>query len=192
MVGEKHTYGLLERLRSGDRAAAVELYSLHGARLRRALTMRLPREMRPLAEREERVHDTFERALRGLGRFEWRGQGAFLARLVDAAVQSFVAEAARSHASRTRDGEGSLATATPDPESLDGNVTRSDRGELLERALDLLSEEDRLILVHHEILGQDLVSLAHDLGTTEDSLRVRSREAMRELVRWFEEHATLS
>lgn len=188
---ERYTFGLLERLRSGDQTAATELLSVQGERLRRAIRARLPRESRFLVDEEEILQETVCRALQNLARFEWRGKGAFLAWLVGIAVNALREEAARAGA---RAPIGEFRAPDSDLDHVPGSdsrtpsriVERLEDWQFLEDALDRLDEEERTLIVRRQILEQDYLTLAEDLGITEGAVRTRVSRAMSKLARWVE------
>jgi RNA polymerase sigma-70 factor (ECF subfamily) len=189
---ERHTFGLLERLRSGDQSAASELLSFQGDRLRRAIRARLPRESRHIVDEEEILQETICRALQNLERFEWRGKGAFLAWLVGIAVNTLREDAARTIARgpvgeiQAVESEGLEHFVVSDSQTPSRIVERLEDREFLEDALDRLDEEERTLIVRRQILEQDYVTLAEDLGITEGAVRTRVSRAMSKLARWVE------
>jgi RNA polymerase sigma-70 factor (ECF subfamily) len=183
---EQSTLGLLERMRSGDRAAGDLLFRQHRARLMRALRARLVPEARFVVEREELVQETIRKALLSIDRFQWRGQGAFLAWLLQIAtntLQDLVRREAAGPLGRSLDDSPihALAHESGTPAAA---AARSEELLLLERALDHLEEVERDAIVRRKILGQDYPSLAEDLGLSEGAARTRVSRAMAELTRW--------
>jgi len=192
---ERYTFGLLEKLRSGDQAAAGELLSVQGDRLRRAIRARLPRESRYLVDEEEILQETVCRALQNLSRFEWRGKGAFLAWLVGIAVNALREEATRLGVRRPAANIQTMETdrldqvAVSESQAPSRIVERLEDWKFLEDALDRLDDEERGLIVRRQILEQDYVTLAEDLGITEGAVRTRVSRAMSKLARWVEKRA---
>ena len=192
---ERYTFGLLERLRSGDHAAASELLTAQGERLRRAIRARLPRDSRFLVDEEEILQETLCRALQNLSRFEWRGKGAFLAWLVGIAVNALREEATRTGIRRSvADSETTVAdhlerVAGSESQTPSRIAERLEDWQFLEDALDRLDEEERALIVRRQILEQDYITLAEDLGITEGAVRTRVSRAMSKLARWVERRA---
>ena len=192
---ERYTFGLLEKLRSGDQAAAGELLSVQGDRLRRAIRARLPRESRYLVDEEEILQETVCRALQNLSRFEWRGKGAFLAWLVGIAVNALREEATRLGVrgpvadNQTMETDRLDQVAVSESQAPSRIVERLEDWKFLEDALDRLDDEERGLIVRRQILEQDYVTLAEDLGITEGAVRTRVSRAMSKLARWVEKRA---
>jgi RNA polymerase sigma-70 factor (ECF subfamily) len=190
---EQSTLGLLERVRSGDRSAGETLFRQHQGRLRRALRARMAPEIRPVVERDELVQETFTEALRSLAGFEWRGQGAFLAWLLQIATHSLQDRVRRERLApleslEDSSGERRLELAH-DSATPSQAAAQAEELQLLERALDSLAEDERDAVIRRKILGQDYVSLAQDLGLTEGGARMRVSRALVEMTRWAQRYA---
>jgi RNA polymerase sigma factor (sigma-70 family) len=183
---EASTRGLLGRLREGDRSAGERLFAMHRKRLLFALRARLPRAARPLLDHEELVQESLFAALRSVGRFEWRGQGAFLAWLVQIALHKLQDE------ERLRAGRPALLSmeasgergASSSSRFVDGDQTPSESAasaeerELLMRALDELSDSDRDLVVRRKVLDQSYHTIAQDLEIEVGTARMRVRRAL--------------
>jgi RNA polymerase sigma-70 factor (ECF subfamily) len=192
---EASTHRLLDSLRAGDRSAEERLFSIHRERLLFALRARLPPAARPLVDHEELVQETLLAALRGVERFEWRGQGAFLAWLVQIALHKLQDEdRRRAHRpallSIEADGERGVPA---EPLLVDRNKTPSEfvasveERELVLRALDKLSDSDRDLLVRRKVLGQSYHTIAQDLGMEEGAARMRAHRALLRMSVGFED-----
>jgi len=189
---EQSTLGLLQRMRAGDRAAGDELFGQHRGRLLRALKVRLGRPS-AACDYEELVQETFGKALLDLDRFQWRGQGAFLAWMLqialhtarDLARRESLAPRALSADSRS----GGFGAAGRESGTPSAELARSEERALLDSALEQLDEGERDAVVRRKILGQDYRSLAEDLGLTEGAVRMRVSRAMVELTRLAHRHA---
>lgn len=190
---QRSTLGLLERMRAGDRAAAEALFRQHRVRLLHALRARLGPRLRFVVEREELVQETFEKALLALDRFQWRGQGAFLAWLLQIATRTLQDHARQAGAGplvRVDDRRAQRLDELAQDSATPGTAAaRAEELVLLERALDELQEPERDALVRRKILGQDYRTLAQDLGLTEGAARMRVSRAMLELTRWAQRYA---
>ncbi len=195
---EQSTFGLLERLRAGDHEAAETLFGMHRDRLRRALRVRIGPEHRSLVDHEDLLQNTILRALEQMDRFEWRGQGAFLAWLVRIATNLLRSEL---RGGAHRDAWGSPRRPLPiengppsqildarvgERETPDQRAARREEEATLELALDRLPEEDRELVVNRKILGQDYASLAGDLAITEGAVRTRVSRALNKVATWVQ------
>lgn len=193
---EESTRGLLLRLRAGDRDAADALFAEHGARLARAVRAKLSPAHRRF-DVDELVQETFRKALPLIPRFEWRGQGAFLAWLLQIALHTFEDWLRREHGrpptvsfAAGASGEGSRSEWHPVDagSSPSARLARAEEESLLDRALDQLDEADRDLVIRRAILGQDYASLAALLGIPEASVRMRMSRAIAALSRWAHHH----
>lgn len=189
---EQSTLGLLERMRAGDRAAGEALFRRHRTKLLCALRARLAPEARCVVEREDLVQETFREALLSIDRFRWRGEGAFLAWLLQIAthtLQDLVRREAAAPLERVEGSRGTrIAEALRDSATPSAAVVRAEEVALLERALEGLPEGERDALIRRKLLGQDYASLAHDLGLSEGAARMRVSRAMVGMTRWAQAH----
>jgi RNA polymerase sigma-70 factor (ECF subfamily) len=190
---EQSTLGLIQRMRAGDRAAGEALFRLHRARLLRALRARLAAEARRLVEDEELVQETFRKALLAIDRFHWRGQGAFLAWLLQIAthtLQDLLRREGAGPLERPDDARAErIAEQARDSGTPSAAAARSEELLLLDRALDHLPEDEREAVIRRKILGQDYPSMAQDLGLSEGAARMRVSRAMIEMTRWAQRYA---
>src|SRR5687767_7751011 len=92
---QQSTRGLLGRIRAGDRRALELLFTVHRERLSRALRMRLAPHGQATIDLEELIQETLLVACIRLESFVWRGEGAFLAWIVQIAMHKATDEARR-------------------------------------------------------------------------------------------------
>jgi RNA polymerase sigma-70 factor (ECF subfamily) len=194
---ERSTRGLLARMREGDAQAADALFAEHRTRLARALRARIAPSRRRHVDVEDVVQEAIRKALPLVERFEWRGQGAFLAWLLQIALRTL-----DDHARRATRGPAVLSLSGPATESGSPSgllppdaaaspseeLVREEERSLLERALDQLDDADRDLVVRRAYLGQDYASLAVELGLAEGSVRMRLHRAVNAMSRWAQEH----
>jgi RNA polymerase sigma-70 factor (ECF subfamily) len=195
------TFGLLQRIRAGDRQAADELFAAHQDRLCLAIRIGFPRELRAVLDAEDLVQRTVLNALLALDDFEYSGEGTFLSWLTRIAANQ-IRDALRHHGRQRRDvrrehhleseatgGEElgrRLSAEQPTPsEHAIGNETRA----LLERGLDSLSERHRELLVQIDVLGVEAEVIAEREGKSVDAIRVAAHRAKNNLAAWFERQA---
>ena len=88
MALDENTAVLLVRVREGDSRARERLFARYLPVLRRWAHHRLPRSSRDLRDTDDLVQDTLLSALRRIDSFEHRGEGAFLAYLRQALLNS--------------------------------------------------------------------------------------------------------
>jgi RNA polymerase sigma-70 factor (ECF subfamily) len=159
-------------LQEGSESAFRELYRRYTPRLH-TLVLRLlggdPRDA------EDALQDTWVRAIEGLERFRW--QAAFPTWLHSIAVH--VSQDALRRRQRGREDPWDDSVDPPQPEPPIGE--RLD----LERAIALLPDGSRLVLVLHDVEGQPHEAIATQLGIsigTSKSQLHRARRALRTLL----------
>jgi RNA polymerase sigma-70 factor (ECF subfamily) len=161
-------------LNLGDERAFRKLYRRHTPRLLGFISNLLSRDNE---ENEDIVQETWIRACEQLGRFEWRS--AFSTWLLGIGL-NIVRDNLRRH-SRSRDVAESVSLDPPSRKV--DNETRID----LERAIQMLPDGDRLVLVLHDVEGLTHQEIAEKLdipiGTTKSQL-FRARKMIRQ---WFTE-----
>lgn len=80
----------IEQAKAGDLdAQGVLLLACH-ADLLRHIEPKMPRRLKTLHNPEDFLHDTFNKAIAGLDRFEYRGKGSFLAWLKQIATRTLI------------------------------------------------------------------------------------------------------
>jgi len=178
------TFEQLRRYRAGDRGAADELFRRHYPRLRAAIRARVPADQRHRLDEEDLVQSTCARALDKLDRFEYRGEGAFLAWMVRIATNLILDELRRRRPRPTEGGRPIEEFAADDPSPSRIFSLAEDR-EQLERGLDALPADQRDALVYHDLVGQDFGTLAEDMGRSKDAVRMLVHRARKRLGQWL-------
>jgi len=157
-------------LETGDETAFRDLYRRHTPRLL-GFVSRLLAGAEP--EDEDVVQETWIRACQRLGRFEWRS--AFSTWLMGIGLNVVRDQLRRSGRSRTI-----AADCAPNPcAASPAHESRID----LERAIRMLPDDYRLVLILHDVEGMKHHEIAERLdlpvGTTKSQL-FRARKMMRE------------
>jgi RNA polymerase sigma factor (sigma-70 family) len=173
---------LLERARTGDRAALDLLVARYLPRLQRWATGRLPHWARDLADTEDLVQEALFQTFQRIERFDARGEGALQAYLRQAILN------------RIRD-ELRRAKRGPSKTDLDSDIEGHDRSPLeaaigqeaierYEQALASLRPEDRELVVARIELGytyQEMAELLH--RPTANAARMAAERAIIRLAR---------
>jgi RNA polymerase sigma-70 factor (ECF subfamily) len=173
---------LLERARTGDRAAVDALIARHYPRLQRWASGRLPRWVRDMADTQDLVQETLFQTFKRIESFEPRGEGALQAYLRQAILNRIREEFRR-------------AKRRPVRSELDSRV--EDRGrspleeaigqetvERYERALAALRQEERALIVARIELGYTNQELAEEFGKpTPNAARMAAERAIIRLAR---------
>ena len=177
------TFALLDRARTGDRAALEQLFARHLKPLQRWASGRLPKWAREIIDTDDLVQDTLLQTFKRIEAFEPRRVGALHAYLRQAVLN------------RIRD---ELRRNRRHPEAVDLNGMEHDPGqspleraigrEAVERyevALDRLAPQEREAIIARVELGYSYEELAQALGKpSPDAAR---KTAQRALVRLVEE-----
>jgi RNA polymerase sigma factor (sigma-70 family) len=174
---------LVERIRARDSAAESELY----ATLNKGIRFVLMRQIRPLSDVDDRVHEIFMVALKAIREDKLRDP----ARLMGF-IRSVVANQVATHITRTmkkREREvGADAAAvhlrdprdTPEQLAIDGQ-----RLECAREMLQALCERDRTILIRFYVDGRSKEEIMHELNLTDTQFRLfkwRARAKYDELL----------
>lgn len=175
------TATLLERARTGDRAAIDALFARCIPPLQRWARGRLPHWARDMADTHDVVQDAVIQTFKRLDTFEARGEGALQAYLRQAVMNRI-----RDHIRRVgrRPGHAELDPEHEDtgPSPLEQAVGR-EAVERYEAALARLSETDRALIVATVELGYTPEQVAEATGRRSiDAARRASRRALIKLA----------
>lgn len=175
---------LVEAARRADPDAFAALYRLHLDAVHAFAWRRTGR--RDLAE--DVVAASFERALRNIGGFRWRGDGSFRSWLLAIAANEAVDQLrreARPQTDRGRRAAVRLVAGTAVDPTEDIDVT--DAGPRLRAALDRLNPRyERAVLLRH-VAGLEPNEVADALGVSRSTSAVICHRAMRALRKAYEE-----
>jgi RNA polymerase sigma factor (sigma-70 family) len=189
MVSNDHSGGaseatavLLERVRAGDREALNVLAARYLPALRRWASGRLPRHARDLRDTDDLVQDTLIAALRHLGTFEVRKDGAlhaYLRQSISNRIRDELRRVGRRPAVDTADEHIEDRSQSP----LE-TVIGTEALERYERALATLSPAERDALVARVELGLPYGEIAAALGkSSADAVRMTVSRAVLRLAK---------
>jgi RNA polymerase sigma-70 factor (ECF subfamily) len=177
------TVHLIERAKTGDKAALEGLFVRYAKPLQRWTSGRLPKWARDMADTDDLVQETLLQTFRRIKEFEPRGPGALQAYLRQA-ILNRIREELRRKGRRpdATDLEGLEAESHLSPlEQAIGN----EAVERYERSLARLRPEEQEALIGRIEMGYNYTELADVLGKpTPDAAR---KAAQRALVRLVEE-----
>jgi RNA polymerase sigma factor (sigma-70 family) len=191
---DAHTRTLIERAQARDPAAAEELFGRYRERLRAALKRLVRGRYAALADSEDAVQDALLKAFAKLERFEYRGEGSFLAWLLRCA-ENEVLQRLRALSARKRDAErvrsidGSrtpeLVSPEPSPSQIAGGNELEER---VRAGLDALPEREREVIFLRRYLALENEEIRAELDLpTEGAVRALLSRAQARLARWLEE-----
>jgi RNA polymerase sigma-70 factor, ECF subfamily len=174
--------GLIARAQEGDEAAWEALYRLYEAELRARTRARLGRELRAQEESVDVLQSVWREAVGSLGRFEYRGEGSFLAWISTLLRHKIAARYAR----RTDAARGALggeaqeraleAAPAVGPSPSECATAEELRGELL-ASLERLPQPMRQLLRWAYFEGAGPTELGKRLGIGSDAARMRLARA---------------
>lgn len=179
--GPESTFRLLERVRSGDKAALEVLFARYLVPLRRWASGRLPRWARDARDTQDLVQETLLGAFKNIQNFEARREGALQAYLRHALMNSIRYELRRLG---RRAPPGALDSQAPDdsPSPLDEAVGRQ-TAERYEQALARLQPEEREAIIARVEMGYSYEQLAEALEKpSPEAARKAARRALLRLA----------
>ena len=182
------SFGLLERIRQGDRAAFDLLFEKHRRRLAVLIYYKLDGELRRFTEVDDILQETLLRAFRALASFEYRAPGSFLhwlSRIAD----HVIADTARFHSRERRAGEEVPFRSESNPggpEPADSHtpsrMLREEQGvAALVSRLDALPAQYREVIVLAKIEGLSTAEVAARLGKTREATALLLHRAVARL-----------
>lgn len=174
----EETSELVARAKTGDREAFDRLLGRFRNRLERAVRSRLGPELRAKLEVEDILQETALRALRSIARFEWRDEESFFRWLAGIAEHVLRDEADHERLRRA----APLDTDPPGSgTSPSVSACREERFIRLEKALKLLPEEYREVIILARVDGLPVIEIARRLGLTPNAVSQRLWRALRKL-----------
>lgn len=180
------SFGLLERIREGDRAAFELLFEKHRRRLAILIYYKLDSQLRRTTDVDDILQETLLRAFRGIDRFHYRTPGSFLSWLSRIAEHVLVDEA-RFEGRLRRDGgekvqfrsESNPAGPEPADSHTPSRVLAEQEGyaSLLGR-LDGLPEQYREVILLGKIEGLSTAEIAERLGKSREATALLMHRAV--------------
>jgi RNA polymerase sigma-70 factor (ECF subfamily) len=159
---------LVERALAGDQSAFRELYDLYHKQI-----YRLAGSMTgPVEDVHDIVQEAFVRAFRSLDKF--KGQSSFYTWLYRIAI-NVTTDYRRRQARRRQQfsdrplediDRGASQIAAPERENPEADLYRAELSDLVDKALETLSEDHRKVIVLREINGLSYQEIAEITGTT--------------------------
>jgi RNA polymerase sigma-70 factor (ECF subfamily) len=184
---EQATLELVGRAKAGDAAAWNRLYGMYKDDLERRIRARMGRDLRGRVDEADVMQTVWGEAIGSLERFEYRGQGSFLA-WISAIVRHKIARKAGEEGRRGRQvagtaGLGILGAAQADEPGISTAAQDNERLELLRRALRGLTDGEREVLQLSFFAGLKHREVGEQLGISEDAARLRVSRAEAALAR---------
>lgn len=174
---------LVERSNAGDAQSLETLLVRYMPRLRAFIRVRTNAMVRQHESCSDLVQSVCREVLQGAAKFEYRGDGPFRAWLFRTALNKIL-ERTRSMTQQRRDVRreaggtvdyGDLPASGPTASQMAAAGELSDR---MERAFDMLSEEQREVIALARIVGLSHAEIAEQLRRTEGAVRVQLSRAL--------------
>ena len=187
-------HALVDRAVAGDREALAALLERHGPRIARTLRSSIPTRARPLLSIDDVVQDAYTEAFLAIGRFEWRGEGSFLAWLSTLARRSLLdtvrlleadkrgGRHQRVESDSTIDLAEQLGWTSSTPSRA---AARDEAGTLLRTALASLPADYRQVIEAYDLAGRTVEEVAAILGRSPGAvhmLRMRAHRMLAEVL----------
>jgi RNA polymerase sigma-70 factor (ECF subfamily) len=187
----------LDRARSGDREALVQLLRLHADAIRTEIRARLPQRWKPLLDAEDILQQTCLDAFLAFARFSPFGEDAFL-RWLRRLAQNNLVQAVRALETEKRGGRARRVDPLPlgdactslferlvsagTQTSPSQNISRAEAKELIRAAIAALPEPYRLAVQRYDLEGRTIDEVASELGRSPGAvhlLRLRAHARLR-------------
>ena len=195
-MNDQNTGQLLDRAATEDQAAIGELMSLHRARIRRMLAIRMGQEMSARVDPSDIVQETLVEAARLLPQYLAHRRIAFYPWLRDLAIHRLI-DLHRRHvlaARRSTKSEEPQAMLLPDESCVDlagrlvhsgtspsGQVEHAEGMRQVKRALERLPDDEREILILKYLEELTATEIADVLNVTERTVWRRHARAIENL-----------
>lgn len=180
------SFGLLERIREGDRAAFELLFEKHRRRLAILIYYKLDSQLRRTTDVDDILQETLLRAFRGIDTFHYRTPGSFLSWLSRIAEHVLV-DVARFEGRQRRDGGEKVQFRSESnpagPEPADSHTPsrvlaeQEEYASLLAR-LDGLPEQYREVILLGKVEGLSTAEIAERLGKSREATALLMHRAV--------------
>jgi RNA polymerase sigma-70 factor (ECF subfamily) len=182
------SFGLLERIRRGDRDAFTPLFEKYRPRVAVLVRYKMSPEMRGRVEVDDLLQETFLRAYRELDHFDYRGAGSFMHWLSRIAEHVIIDTARYQNRDRRRAEEQVPLRSESNPggvEPVDSRtpsrlLARNERLEQLFRVLDELPEQYREIILLAKIQDLTTQEIAEKLGKSRAAAALLLHRALKQ------------
>jgi RNA polymerase sigma-70 factor, ECF subfamily len=183
------TFGLLDRIRQGDREAFTPLFQKYRPRLAVFVHYRLSPQLRTQIEIDDVLQETLLKAYKELGNFSYHGPGSFFRWISRIAEHVIVDEARYRGREKRRAAEvvpfrSESNPAGPEPadsKSPSRMFAQSEQVRGLMQMLDALPTNYREVILLSKVEGLSTAEVAEKLGKTRDATALLLHRALRHL-----------
>ena len=182
MAAAHPTQALVRRAQTGDQDALGELFKMSRDRLESTIRTRMGQPLRARIEVEDIIQETFVWATRSITRFRWRGEDSFYQWLRGIAEHMLLKAANQ----RKRDFQFELIRDVPATTAAPSKiVTRQERFDRLEQALQSLPREYREVLLLSRIQGLRVKEIAQHMNRSPNAVSLLLSRALKKLRATF-------
>ena len=191
---------LVAKVHDGDREALNDLCDRYLTRVLSVVRIRLGQNLRQKVESWDIVQDVMIDALRGVEKFDFRSEGAFL-KYLNKVVENRIRDEADKWAAKKRDAQrevaldGARSDQSANPLKISGAVPTPSRVASLaedllqlEAAIERLPEEYRELVIALKLEGRTWQELAEEMGKSPDAIRMQANRALLALNKAFREN----
>src|SRR5262245_29297042 len=189
MVERSSIQQMVERAKGGERRAFDDLTAAFSDRLRDSVRSWTRFQLGRRLDPEEVLQETFVRAFRAVGSFEWRDDDSFFRWLCGIAKRALAQLAEDAHRGERTKTLESLAETGPSSSKV---LRREERLERLEAGLRGLAPDYRQVLLLSRIEGLTAPQIAERMNRSPNAVRHLIVRALRELRAKFGETESLS
>ena len=180
-----HTQGETERLvgeaKRGERRAFAKLMQRYHARLASFANSRTGPHLRGRLEPDDVLQETFLRALKSIGSFEWRGEASFGGWL-ETIAERVILEGVRRQQKQPRLLDVDVVGHDPSPSKV---ARREERFDRLEDGVGRLSSDYREVIVLARIEGLKIKEIALRMNRSPDAVKKLLSRALKTLKESF-------
>ncbi len=169
MPSPDRTELLVERAKSGEKAAFDELVAAHRARIVALIRARLGTSLEREVEADDVLQETLLKALQSLGRFSFRGEDSFM-RWLGTIAENVIRSAARRRLRRPRVPLGADVPDGGEPQIK--ALRRDERFDRFQRAFDSLDPDSRKVIYLARIQGLPIKEVARRLERTPNATSI--------------------
>lgn len=175
---------LIERAKSGDRAAFDALNQEFSGKLGSFVRSRLRAQYRQQLEIDELVQDTFTRAFQSMERFQGEEGDSFFGWLAGIAKNAVLKAIEKRQRDQCLEIDREIPAGSASPSKV---LRRGERFDRLQKAIENLSGEYRQVILLCRIEGLPIAKVAEQMQRSPDAVKKLLWRALKELKKTFGE-----
>jgi len=180
---------LITQAQDGNRSAFESLVEGYRIRVESFVRVRLGDHLKPQADVEDILQETFLRAFNSIKRFRWQGEESFI-RWLNGIAEHVILKLASRMQRQQKLYIDNIASVSGD-ESLSKAARRNERFDRLQKALDGLSPKYREVILLARIEGLKVQEIAERMNKTPNAVLLLISRALAKLKERFGETESL-